>query len=226
MITKPLVQATPVLEKVQADFGSSFFIKKFYKNDPNSRPTWHYHPEIELVYIAKGSGKIHIGQHLSYFSDGVLLLVGPNVPHLGFVDRMSINEEEIVCQFRTDFLGESFFEMQELSKIKQLLQRSESGIRFSDHMIRPIGNKLRELLEMNPFNRLIYFIKLLNEIAECKDYELLNAGSHVLISNQQDNDQGLQCNPLPHEFFGVLRVVGATLRHRAQTERQDHKGRN
>ena len=189
MITNPLANSTAILEQVQADFGSSFFLKRFFHDDPISRPTWHYHPEIELVYVAKGSGKVHIGQHLSYYSDGVLLLIGPNVPHLGFVDRMSISEEEIVCLFRTDFLGENFFNTAEMSKIMQLLERSNSGIRFADHMIQPIGNKLKELLEMTPFNRLIYFVKLLNEIAECTDYELLNAGSHVLISNQQDNDR-------------------------------------
>jgi len=184
-----LLQMPPVLEKLQPEFGSSFLLKRFYKDKPNTSPTWHYHPEIELVYIAKGSGKIHIGQHLSYYKDGVLLLIGPNLPHLGFVDRMTLNEEEIITQFRMDFLGPDFFNSPEMYRIKQLLERSRSGIRFSDDLSSTVGNKLKELLEMNQFNRLMYFIKLLQEMASYKEYELLNAEAHFLISNQQDNDR-------------------------------------
>lgn len=182
-------KSNPVLEQVQPGFGSSFLMKRFYKDEPNTKPTWHYHPEIELVYIAKGSGKVHIGQHLSYFSNGVLLMIGPNLPHLGFVDRMSLNEEEIIVQFKMDFLGDSFFEADEMFRIRALIERSRAGIRFADHLIPDMGNKLKELLAMTQFNRLIYFIKLLNEMAEYEDYELLNAESHFLVSKQQDNDR-------------------------------------
>ena len=184
-----LIQMPPVLEKVQPTFGSSFLLQRFYKDNPNTRPSWHYHPELELVYIAKGSGKIHIGRHLSYYTDGVLLLIGPNLPHLGFVDRMTLNEEEIIAQFRVDFLGEDFFSSPEMYKIQQLIVRSASGIRFDDTLLPYFGNKLKELLEMNQFNKLIYFLKMLEEMSEINEYELLNAESHFLISNQQDNDR-------------------------------------
>ena len=184
-----VMQLPPVLEQVQPNFGNSFTLKRFYKDAPNSKPMWHYHPEIELVYIAKGSGKIHVGQHLSYFKDGVLLLIGPNLPHLGFVDRMSLNEEEIIIQFKLDFLGKAFFEAPEMHNIKQLLERSKSGIRFKDALLQHIGGQLRELLEMNPLNRLVYFLKLLDEMAGFEEYELMNAETHMLISNKQDNDR-------------------------------------
>lgn len=183
------LQLPPQLENLQPEFGSSFLLKLFNESAPNQRPSWHYHPELELVYISHGSGKIHIGQHLSYYKNGVILLIGPNLPHLGFVDRMSINEEEIIAQFRMDFLGEGFFNSAEMMKINEMLKRSKSGIRFSDDYIPHFGNKLNELLEMKPLNRLLYFIQLLNEMAEIQEYELLNAETHVLISNQQDNDR-------------------------------------
>lgn len=184
-----LSQIAPVLEQVQPGFGSSFLIRRFYQDKPNSKPSWHYHPEIELVYIANGSGKIHIGKHLSYYKDGVILLIGPNLPHLGFVDRMTLNDEEIVVQFRMDFLGSDFFNSAEMAEIKQLLERSRSGIRFDDSLIGHIGAKLNEILAMNAFNRLLYFLRLLQEMAEIEEYELLNAEAHFLISRQQDNDR-------------------------------------
>ena len=189
MNTSNIIHQNPVLEKVQPGFGSSFFIKRFYQDEPNAKPAWHYHPELELVYIAKGSGKIHIGHHLSYYSEGVLLLIGPNMPHLGFVDRMTLNEEEIIVQFKADFLGPDFLNAPEMNRIKALFERSRSGIRFHDHLLPHLGNKLRELLAMKPLNRMLYFIRLLDEMAQLMEFDLLNAESHYLIRRQEDNDR-------------------------------------
>ena len=179
----------PVFEVVQPEFGSSFSIKRFDAINPNQRPTWHYHPEIELVYVEKGSGKVHIGQHLSYFKNGALVLIGPNLPHLGFVQRMTTSDMEIVAQFKLDFLGPDFFNANEFQLIKQMLDRSASGIRFHKHVKEAIGLKLKELLEMNPFNRLVYFIKTLQQLAETKDFDVLNVSGHALVTNLQDNDR-------------------------------------
>ena len=184
-----LSNISPSLEKVQPEFGSSFSIKKFYQDSPVQKPTWHYHPELELVYVEKGAGKVHIGQHLSYYKGGALILIGPNLPHLGFVERMTLNETEIVVQFRNDFLGEHFFDAIELNNIKQLLTLSKSGIKFPNHIKSIFGDKLKELLEMNNFNRLIYFLKILNDLSQVQDYEILNVDGHALVTNQQDNDR-------------------------------------
>jgi len=179
----------PVFEKVQPEFGSSFTVKQFYKKHPNQKPTWHYHPEIELVYVENGSGKIHVGQHLSYFKNGALVLIGPNLPHLGFVERMTSNEIEIVVQFRSDFLGEGFFDAAEMHNIKNMLELSSSGLKFKKHVQRELGERLKEIAEMNSFNKLIYFLRLLNKLSKTKDYEILNAEKATMVSNPQDNNR-------------------------------------
>jgi len=67
----------PSLEKVSAAFGSSFSVKHYVKTKAsNSRPFWHFHPEVELVYVKGGSGKRHIGKHLSHYHSGDLVLIG------------------------------------------------------------------------------------------------------------------------------------------------------
>ena len=179
----------PTLEKVQPEFGSSFLLKQFVENNPNQKPTWHYHPEIELAYIENGSGKIHVGQHLSYFKNGALVLIGPNLPHLGFVERLTSNKVEIVAQFRIDFLGSHFFDTVEMAGIKRMLNLSKSGIKFKQHIQKEIGERLKELIEMNQFNKLVYFLRLLHKLSETKDYEILNVGEAIMVSNPQDNNR-------------------------------------
>lgn len=183
------VNMNPVLEKVQPEFGSSFLLRQFYKSQPNLKPTWHYHPEIELVYVENGSGKIHVGQHLSYFKNGTLVLIGSNLPHLGFVERMTSNEVEIVAQFKIDFLGHNFFDSVEMANIKKMLELSASGLKFKKHVQKLIGERLKEILEMSSFNKLIYFLKLLNKLSKVTDYEILNVGEVAMVSNPQDNDR-------------------------------------
>ena len=43
---------------------------------------WHFHKEYELVLIDKNEGTRFIGDHVSNFKDGDLVLIGPNIPHL------------------------------------------------------------------------------------------------------------------------------------------------
>ena len=41
---------------------------------------WHYHLEFELVYFNKGKGAQFIGDNISRFKEGDLVLVGPHLP--------------------------------------------------------------------------------------------------------------------------------------------------
>ncbi|MBV6655767.1 MAG: AraC family ligand binding domain-containing protein, partial [Mameliella sp.] len=61
------------LEKIEPVFGSSFTLRSFDESDGCNHPNWHFHPEYEIVYISKGKGKRHIGDHISYYEDGDLI---------------------------------------------------------------------------------------------------------------------------------------------------------
>jgi len=56
----------PALEKIEPNFGQSFKYMQFDEATLNKNPFWHFHPEMEMVYISAGSGKRHVGNHISY----------------------------------------------------------------------------------------------------------------------------------------------------------------
>lgn len=176
-------------EKVPSIFGSSFSVRKYEDPNRNKAPFWHYHPEIEMVYIKGGGGKRHIGNHMSYFNNGDLIFIGTNVPHSGFTDSLTGNELEVVVQMNRDFLGEEFLGKAELQAINQLFERSKLGLSFSGKTREEVGARLERLNELDHFDRLIEFLSILQALAVSDEYEILNASDFGFEVQAQDNDR-------------------------------------
>ena len=181
--------ASPALEKIEPNFGHSFALRKFEEVNPNLQPFWHFHPEMEIVYVKHGSGKRHVGNHISYYNGGDLILLGPNLPHYGFTDRLSGSNSEIVVQMKETFLGKNFFSLPEMSSIFQLFERSRGGLSFYGNTKDEVGARLGSLFYMDEFDKLIEFLKILQILATSKEYNILNAVGVTLIVQGQDTDR-------------------------------------
>lgn len=158
-------------ENITPDRGSSF--KVLHWRSHEDRFFWHQHPEYEIVYIHKGSGKRHIGQHLSHFEEGELMFIGPNVPHLNFGYGANYEHEEIVVQLRDTFLGESFLQSPELQDINRLFELSKKGLNFYGETRQEVANLMLTLPKLNHFERLIQLLIILQKLATSKEYNLL-----------------------------------------------------
>ncbi|MDT0676849.1 AraC family transcriptional regulator [Autumnicola musiva] len=180
----------PAFEKVEPAFGSSITYKTYNQNHQNnSNSFWHYHPEIELVYVNGGSGKRQIGSHLSYYRNGDLILIGPHLPHCGFTDGLTAYEAETVIQLKQDFLGKGFFETPEMKGIKSLIDRARKGIVFHGATKRTIGKKIEGLKGLNAYYRLLGLLDILKMLEEAENYTVLNAHGFLLEAELQDNDR-------------------------------------
>ncbi len=179
----------PTLEKITPNFGSSFLLKKHEEFLKTNTPFWHFHPEIELVYVNKGKGKRHIGNHISYFNNSQLVLIGSNLPHIGYLDRLTTNGSETLIQFLPDFLGKGFFKIPEMAAIDALFERAKKGIRFNIEIKQRIGAKIEKLIDLEGANRITSFIEILNDLATTDDYTLLNANGYAFESSHQDSNK-------------------------------------
>ena len=180
----------PELERIEPVFGSSFSYKTYNKDHQNKNHTfWHYHPEIEIVYVNGGSGKRQIGSHISYYREGDLLLIGSNLPHCGFTEGLSGDEKETVIQLHPGFLGEQFFEIPEMKNIKALFERAKMGIVYSGASKNKIGEKIESLQEAGPYERLLGLLEILSLLESSKEYSVLNAQGFILETEFQDNQR-------------------------------------
>ncbi|NHN24463.1 AraC family transcriptional regulator [Flavobacterium jejuense] len=179
----------PSFEVIIPSFGSSFAYASYTEKNNNKSNIWHYHPEIELVYVNGGSGKRQIGSHISYYTDGDLILIGSNLPHCGFTNEQTGNKIETVIQMKPDFLGNDFLDIIEMRKIQNLIKQARVGIAFDNETKRYVGAQIEMMQSQKPFERLLSFLKILNDLAISNDTIFLNADGFSLETQVQDNDK-------------------------------------
>lgn len=179
----------PSLEKIGSEFGGSLYYEVFSNEKRNRTPIWHYHPEIEIVYINGGAGKIKIGSHMSFYRNGALMLIGSYLPHCGFTDNMTGNRSETIIQMLPDFLGASFFCIPEMNAIGKILEQAKQGIIFHSDTKRRIGAQIESLKSLESFEKLIGVLQILREMEKTNDYTILNAIDFTLETDFQDNNK-------------------------------------
>jgi AraC-like DNA-binding protein len=177
----------PTFRKINPSFGSSLNIREHNDKVEINLPFWHFHPELELVYVNKAKGKRHIGSHLSYFNNSQLILIGANLPHSGFTDRFCTNGTEIIVQFKEDFLGERFLEIPEMQQIKALFAKAKKGIIYNVEAKKVIGPKIEALMHYEGMDRIIKFLDVLKDLATTNNYSLLNVDGFAFEVEPQDN---------------------------------------
>lgn len=180
------------LELEPISFENKSFSYNIYENS-NHNPAekhqkWHYHPEIELVYVNNGSGKRQVGLNLSNYNDGLLILVGSNLPHTGFTDYFDDERKEVVIQFKEKFLGDSLKEVFEFKNIFNLLKTSKKGIVFEGDIKKKIGLAMLGLQYETSFQKVITLITILNDLSRSKNYEILNI-SNYNINGINENER-------------------------------------
>lgn len=176
-------------EIIQPDAGCSFRLLHHRVSANTFKWHYHYHPEYEIVCVFEGSGRRHVGNHLSNYNDGDLVLIGSNLPHAGFGYGALGTHEEIVIQFTEDFLGTNFLAKPEMVNIKKLFERAKQGINFKGEMQKKVSQKFKKMLHLTSFERLMELLNILQELAKSEDYIFLNPVDIRYNFKQKDQER-------------------------------------
>lgn len=169
----------PQFVKVPDAVQSSFLVRDMlvpYFSNP-----YHYHPELELTYISRGTGTRYIGDNIETFSEDDLVLVGSNLPHLWKSDGIYyagnpyLKARAIVIQFRDSFLGSEIWELSEMKKIKMLIKSAAQGIKIQNSSQKKIAPIMQEMIDQSGVERIISLLMILNIISAARDTELLSS---------------------------------------------------
>ncbi len=179
----------PEFEKIKPPFGSSLVYKRFSRHVENVKPFWHYHPELEIVYVNGGSGRRQIANHVSYYRNGDLIFIGSNLPHCGLTEKLTNNKRETVIQMAPDLLNKAFFDIPEMSFMNGLLERAKRGLVFHGESKRSIGQLIEEMNEMNYFDRIVAMLKVFKAMDEAENYTLLNVEDFSMETTTKESEK-------------------------------------
>lgn len=139
---------------------------------------WHCHAEVELIYIAKGTGTLLLGDHIRLFSEGTICLIGAHVPHYWrFDDKYQETGTDtidvIAIHFIECFWGQKFLTLPETNSIKLLLENAQTGT-LVHGQITPLIHLFDQLLHTSGPYRIILLLELLSKIAEWAEITYLS----------------------------------------------------
>jgi len=126
------------------------------KEIPCLDSSWHYHAQYELLYISQSNGIRFVGDSVSQFFPGDLVLVGPYLPHLWRNDASYYKEDDtnkvktIVLKFTKEFIGEGTFNNPEFSDINYLLEQSKFGVSFGKGISKSLHDELIGIIDLSP----------------------------------------------------------------------------
>ena len=158
--------------------GASFLI--FERVAPEFPLYWHYHPEFQLTLMVDSQGRRQVGDGVSDYGPGDLVLVGPNLPHAWRSGQLNSQTRQrhhaVDVQFRGTFFGEQFFRIEEMRPIVRLLQRSASGLAFGHTKTGQLAaRKIMELPSLSPPRRVVSILNVLLDLASESDAKILSA---------------------------------------------------
>lgn len=152
---------------------------------PTFRGIWHYHPELELHYVIKGEGVRFIGDNISNFSSGEVLLLGENLPHCWrckeeyFQQDSGLNVEVIVIHFLPDCLGRYMLNLPEAYLLPKLFEKAKSGMIIGGEAREKLTELMRQAVDATNLDRIIVLLSILKVLAENEDYE------HITLSHNE-----------------------------------------
>jgi len=183
----------PKLEKIFHSLSSSIAVKR--EISPYMDYPWHYHPEFEIIFVEKSYGIRLMGNHIGNFSDGDLMFISPNLPHVWKNDQdfYQNNTDRLVdvyvIQFREDALGEGFFDLPEFTHVKKLFLLGQQGVLIKGKDQDKISELIKSVYNSSGIERLILFFKTLEAIANTGDYQLLSGIGYATSFTNSDTER-------------------------------------
>ncbi len=173
----------PIFEKINKLEDQSFYLEEV--NKPYFIDLWHFHPEIEILYVREGFGTRYVGDNISSFYPGDLVIIGSNTPHVwscssDFLNpQNNLNASAICIQFVEDFIGKPSAGIPELHLMNEFLNKAKQGIQFVNNTHNILVRHIKELPSKRGMDRLIGLLTILNIMSASTDVKYLSSHNYT-----------------------------------------------
>ena len=166
-----LIIDAPILDTKQ------IWIKKVIK--PHFDHPFHFHQFCELVWIEKGYGKIIVGDYAGIFSEGELIIEGPELPHLWVSDdiyykhKRNLYIKVYALYFPPNIVPDITEDSESIALFKRLLDKAQRGLRFYGETKKQIIELFQKMINSKGLQQMGYFLEVLHILNKTSEFEYL-----------------------------------------------------
>jgi len=149
----------------------------------HGQPSFHAHPELELVFILEGYGKRIIGNKVMQYEAGDMVFIGCGVPHIWLSDPMYYKQDStlrsrvIVAYINPKIFEQMFNHVKELDEVKEMIRQASKGINIYGKTRRSIAKKLIDLTSKTGFEKVDGLLQIMHQISISSEKSyILNEG--------------------------------------------------
>lgn len=143
----------------------------------------HQHEELQISYIKEGEGALIVGDTVTYYKKGDIIVLGGNLPHVFKSDTSKGVSSHMISVFFTErSFGDGFFKIEELQSLQSFFRKATHGFRVLSNK-KLIKSQIEGLFTASKLDRFIMFLQLLKAVNSAK-YESLS----FFVSEKKYND--------------------------------------
>lgn len=145
----------------------------------------HFHSEYEIIYIKEGTGTRFLGNSITKFAGGDILLIGSNLPHFMKSDEEyhrnnpDLRVKGTIIQFEKEFMYYAINHYSHFIKIKHLFLESQRGIYFTASCFPKLQHLMEKIPLENGLNQLMLFLEILKEMAETENRQTISTTDFI-----------------------------------------------
>jgi len=153
---------------------------------------WHYHPEIEIIYIEKSTGMRFVGDHSEPFQEGDIGMIGSNLPHVWKNDAcyqdhsQGLYARALVIHFRDTLFKGNLGLLPEMNGVNQLLFDAQNGIKFSGLAQVKIAKLIKQMMKTSGLDKLLKLLEILDFMSKTTERNLLATSGYTKIRKSSD----------------------------------------
>ncbi len=134
----------------------------------------HQHEEIQISYIANGEGNILVGDTITGYQKGNVVVLGSNLPHV-FRSEINTNETSVMMTlfFTTNSFGNNFFDLPEFKTLEPFFAAIKNGFKVNQ-ISQKTADQFKKLRNASEFDRFLIFFKIIKSICQHEKIALSN----------------------------------------------------
>ena len=175
--------------------GINSYLSLIERDDAFFKAPFHFHPEMELVYIVESYGKRIIGDNIEPFAEGDMIFIGSNLPHVWMNDEIfykdlsHLKARAIVLYFNKNIFSKGFYDMKEAAKINDFFQNAEKGIRITGQTKEIVAKKLKTLLQKKDFEKIVGLFEILQILSQSKNISFITSDGYNAQLKHSETDR-------------------------------------